>query len=289
VSSESKTTGPVKGPKKDSVSFTSEEQNVVLQIHAKFPEYFQFLETLELTGSVEESDELKHVRPFLMSNEVSSSTVSAKVNRKGGKGKKSSKKSRDVASTFSVVDRWSVGLNNYTPSNKPYAITQSVIATATLTSSTTLETFTSNLFRLSNIVNDASFQAIFDQYRITLIEFYLIPNTKNLNTSNDAGLLTSVVDYDDATNVSSVAQANLYPNAIITTGTIGHYLKFQPHTAVAAYAGAFTSFTNVASPWIDIASDAVQHFGIKTAWTATSVVMTYNIDTRYHLEFRNVR
>jgi len=268
----------------------------------RFPEYFEELNSVCVFQGEPEPLYLKSMRPFLLSNEVTSGGSSrsrigkmkatkgkGKQTKSGKSGKGKGKSASDYAATFSVVDRFNVGMNNYSPSNTPYKMTQSLEALNTLASSTTLETFTANLFRLSNLANDASFQAVFDQYRITEIEFYIIPNTKNLNTSNDAGLMTSVIDYDDATNLTSVALANCYPNAIVTPGTLGHYHRFVPHIAVAAYSGAFTSFTNVAPQWIDIASDSVQHFGVKTAWTATSVIMSYNIDVRYHFEFRNVR
>jgi len=269
---------------------TAEEQIVVCK---RFADYYADLDMMDLKLGELEPNEIKAKRPFLLENEITSSgqLTQRKNGKNKGKGKdsKSAVMSKDKASTFSIVSNWKVGVNNYTPSNQPYRMTQELEALATLTSSTTLETFTSNIFRLSNLTNDSSFQAIFDQYRIEAIEAWIIPNNKNLNTSNDCGLMTSVIDYDDNTNLTSVALANVYPNAVVTSGSEGHYHKFTPHVAVAAYSGAFTSFANETAPWIDIASDGVLHYGVKTAWTATSVVMTYNILFRYHLAFRNVR
>lgn len=56
--------------------------------------------------------------------------------------------------------------------------------------------------------------------------------------------------------------------------------------AVAVYSGAFTSFANAPSSWIDSGSPNVQHYGLKAAVTATAAVQTYNLQVRARVSFR---
>jgi len=104
----------------------------------------------------------------------------------------------------------------------------------------------------------------------------------------NAGLMTSVIDYDDALGV---AQAGLleYQNALSAPGTNGHYRVFVPHCAIAAYGGTFSQFSNVPAPWIDCASTGVLHYGFKSTCSVTSVALTWDLTWRIKVEFRNVR
>lgn len=177
-----------------------------------------------------------------------------------------------------------------TTNNQVYKFVQQV-SIGTNASSTTLNVFTGTFFTLSQIDQVAQLQAVFDQYRIDEIEFWIWPRAGNQNVgaSVDQGLLASVVDYDDASSLSSFASALDYSNVCVTSGRDGHYRRFKPHVAVAAYSGAFTSFANEESPWLDMASPGVQHYGVKTAWTPTDVVYGQSFQARFHLSCRNVR
>jgi len=109
------------------------------------------------------------------------------------------------------------------------------------------------------------------------------------SATTNPGILVTVVDNDDSNNLTSFAQAEDYENAIVGTGIQCQTRTQVPHAAVAAYSGAFSSFANVASPWIDCTSAGVVHYGIKTAWSTTDIVYTTDITNRYWFEFRNVR
>lgn len=134
-------------------------------------------------------------------------------------------------------------------------------------------------------------QAIFDQYMIEDCEVWVeAQNQTSTPVGQIGGKLYTVVDYDDLSNLTSVGQALSYSNCVATSFNQGHYRRWKPHVALAAYSGTFTSYANVKSIWIDIASPAVQHYGVKvyTDFTSTSTV-TFDIRVRLRIGVRNLR
>lgn len=152
------------------------------------------------------------------------------------------------------------------------------------------------VYQVANVVATSidqisSLTALFDQYRIARVEFWVTPRNSQGSTTASAnvGLFHSVIDFDDSTQLASVAAANDYTNVLIGTGLDGHYRTFVPHAAVAAYSGTFTSYANVEAPWIDAASTSVQHYGMKCAWTVCDAAYVMDLVVRVHSEWRNIR
>lgn len=173
-------------------------------------------------------------------------------------------------------------------SSAVFNVVQSTEITAAFTTSATLPTYFATSFTFSALDQVASFQSLFDQYRLMMVEITMLP--RGINAGNSQGLVTSVVDYDDAVALTTVAQALDYTNAL--TVPIGAPIKrtFVPHAANALYAaGVFASFGNVARPWIDAQSPAVIHYGLKLAATVSSAVIVYDSVTRYWFQLRNIR
>jgi len=167
---------------------------------------------------------------------------------------------------------------------------QQMISYGTLSTNTVTETQLSSYFGLSALNQAGTFTALFDQYRITKVEYWISPRTTAVTTASaNPGRLVSVVDYDDANALTSIAEAMEYQNALVSSGVDGHYRCFRPHAALAAYTGAFTGYQNTASPWIDAASPSVQHYGVKVIVSPTDAVYTYDITVRLTCEFRNAR
>lgn len=175
--------------------------------------------------------------------------------------------------------------------NQVYRLTSQYETTFVHTTSTTLETFSQVYVTLTNFSNASALGTLFDQYRIAEIEVWYIPQSKVETTTaaQQVGLMFTVVDYDDTTSLASVNAATEYDSCISSPGDSGHYRRFTPHIAVAAYSGAFTSYANETAPWIDVASNGVYHFGVKCAHSTTSVVYSYNTVVRAAIELRNVR
>jgi hypothetical protein len=173
--------------------------------------------------------------------------------------------------------------------NKPYTFVQT-LPIQSFNSSNALPTFTTTFVTLSVLDQVSSFTSIFDQYRIALLEVRYLPRL-NVNDvqGTTLGTFVSVVDLDDANTLTTVPQALDYSGAQVSEGFKEHKHTFVPHCAVAAYSGAFTSFINVAAPWVDCGSTAVQHYGTKTAWSTTTAAYSYDLVVRVMVEFRNVR
>lgn len=213
------------------------------------------------------------------------------ANRKG-KGKKSLKGDGD---TFSVTAEKIPHMSFRFPDNKPYSIVQTYESLAILTSSSA--TFVGNgvYFDLSAVNQSSSLTAVFDQYKIKMVEIWIIPRNPlsgTLSASEDRGLLYSVVDYDDANVLGSAGLYENYSNCVVSSAIIGHYRKFVPHAALAAYSGTFTSYTNEANMWIDSGSPAVQFYGVKIGVSQADIaadVVVYDAIIRLNVSFRNVR
>lgn len=159
-------------------------------------------------------------------------------------------------------------------------------------SSSSADTFTATAFTVSSLYAISALTTLFDQYRIKSVEWMCVPRQagySGASTTYVPGLFVSVLDFDDSTALTAVAAALNYQNAMVTNGQDGHYRKFVPHAAIAAYSGAFTSYVNVTAPWIDAASTGVDHYGVKTAWQQTDAVYTMDVVVRLTTEWRNSR
>jgi len=174
--------------------------------------------------------------------------------------------------------------------SKPFNTVLSYEASQALVSSTTNPTFGALYQTLSSFSGYGDYAAVFDQYRILLIEVRFLPaSTEQTAAATTAGLMTSVLDYDDSNTPATISSLLEYETEMTVGGTTSFTRRYVPHAAVAVYSGAFTSYGNVPSPWIDVGSTAVQHFGVKTGWTQTGSVYSYSIVVRAHVQFKNTR
>jgi len=153
-----------------------------------------------------------------------------------------------------------------------------------LVSSTTVPVYTSLAPTLGAMSGASPFLALFDQYKIEQIEFWMEPANPSLSATY--GEIASCVDLDDANTPTTLGQVADHPGAIVASGTCGRYHKWVPHLAVGAYSGTFSSFANVPATWIDSASTGVQHYGLKICIMPTSVVVTYNLYIRARVAWR---
>jgi len=270
--------------KTDFIEFKNPEQ-----ANFRFADYFSLLEVLETKRGAVETHESKQVRPFLLSNEVSLSKPTSKMKgNKKGKGKgKGKTKGGEISKVYTFSNPPPANMN-YVRANKPYNFSQQFSETTVFTSSATLATFSATSFNFNQLDNATAFQTLFDQYIIDEIEVWIEPLTTSTN-GGAGGYLYSVIDYDDGNVLSNVAAAADYTNVMVSASTEGHYRRFKPHIAVAAYSGAFTSFTNEPSQWIDMSSPSVQHYGVKTACSTTTAAIIFTLRARYHFRVRNVR
>jgi len=251
------------------------------------PRFCEFYSSVLVTShhqvfGVEESKEIKKIRPFLLASEVAGSSG-------GGRGRSNKAKKRDAevvkSFTFSNPIPKPMGFNS---SNQTYSFTQSQQSLAIITTSTTVPTNYATYFAFSALTESSSWATLFDQYRINYIELWIEPGA-SLAATNESGFSYSVIDYDDANALSVPNDYLEYTNCLTTPIMYSHYRKFCPHVAIATYNGAFTGYTNERSGWIDMNTLNVQHFGLKFGCTATGVVLSFQMQYRLHVEVRNVR
>jgi hypothetical protein len=229
----------------------------------------------------------------------SSSLAISRINIHSGKMRGASRKgkskmSKNDGKSFSLLSGLIPNMKFRFPDNKPFKYVQTYENLGALTQSATLFAATVTEAVLSNLPQYTSFTAIFDQYRFSLIEHWVLcrnPQIASGATVNQ-GLLYTVVDYDDASLTLNSGFFEEYTNCVVTPAYDGHYRTYVPHIATAAYSGSFTSYANETAPWLDCASPNIIHYGLKTGVSAADVAAdchVYDILTRVHVEFRNVR
>jgi hypothetical protein len=150
-------------------------------------------------------------------------------------------------------------------------------------------------FYLGQLDGSAALAAVFDQYRFLQVTLWFEPRANMVGTTGTVfptsiGHLTSALDYDDvaATTASVLRQKQ----TCLTTMAYEKQMRtLTPHIALAAYSGAFTSFANARSAWIDSASLNVQHYSVKFAITECQFASTilYDVFARYVIQFRQVQ
>lgn len=171
--------------------------------------------------------------------------------------------------------------------NKVYRMVKTFTLTP-IVSSTSVPVLTAYNFKFNSVEDYASLTAVFDLYRFAMIEVSFIPDANIASQGATTPLFHSCVDLDDSGTTSAVTIDN-YPGAVVTLAYKTQRHTFVPHCALAAYGGAFTSYANVAAPWIDVASPAVEHYGVKTAFGIASVAYAYEVRVRVLLELKAVR
>lgn len=155
------------------------------------------------------------------------------------------------------------------------------------TTSNVATVYYSNYFTLNGWSNYTEYTSLFDQYKIEEIECWIEPFETQSSVQALSGTLTSAVDIDDANTPTTIASVQDHQGAIVTNGVCGHYHRWKPHMAIAVYSGAFTSFANAPASWIDCASPGVQHYGVKTAITATTNAIPYSLIAKALISFRS--
>jgi hypothetical protein len=226
--------------------------------------------------------------------------MSPKTKQKSGMNRRATQNKSPKSSLLakSGTINWNVNaqqvprmINTTSLDNNPYVVRQTSTQGVVLTSSNTLPVFYAKFWSSADILQYSSYASVFDQYRIDMVEVWLVPyGAGTIPGYNNVGKIYSVVDYDDASNLITIASAQQYENCVTTRFTDGHYIKFRPHIAVAAYGGGFTKYLNRVSDWIDAGSQAVEHYGMKLACDTTSSNTDVKIDmtTRLTVSWRNV-
>jgi len=175
-------------------------------------------------------------------------------------------------------------------SNKPYKFVQEYALGTLVTTSNAATTYGSAYFTIGGLDQVSALASVFDQYKIDEIECWVQCQYGSSIPDGIDVLWATVIDYDDANNLTTYASALDYVNVVQTPINTFHYRRWRPHVAVATYSGTFTSYANVVAPWIDFTSQAVQHYGLKiAAQTTPGNAHPIVAWARLHISVRNVR
>lgn len=197
------------------------------------------------------------------------------------------KKLRDceiVSKTFNTVASRPVAMPAVR--NKVYYANLRLDAINVLLTSITVPSYGASSFALNDFVNRTEYTGLFDQYRIEEFEIWIEPIVSQSTVISNLGYVSTAIDLDDSTTPTAVSQVEGKQNAITTSALDGHYHRWKPHMAIAAYSGVFTSFASVPAGWIDSGSPSVQHYGVKFASSPTSVAIQFNAQLRARVAFR---
>jgi hypothetical protein len=177
--------------------------------------------------------------------------------------------------------------------NQVFTLMDSTLA-VTFNQQPTLFSAGSISIQYASMIQNSALSGVFDQYRLDEVEITFRPGitVANTNTGNLPQLYT-VVDYDDASTTGATT-AGFFLQYNNCTQSVGETVvrRFKPHVATAYYAtnATFTGFGNITSPWIDVASTLVPHYGVKFGCDGApgTAYQTYLISTRIKASFRNV-
>jgi hypothetical protein len=135
----------------------------------------------------------------------------------------------------------------------------------TYVASSTTAVFGAYNYTAAALDNASGFASVFDQYRIDRIQTTFRPMnvaTPLVNTASSgfiAPIIYTVIDYDDSTTPTTVAQLRDYQNC--SSHLYDPFtLDFKPHVAMNV-GGSLSG--NIVGPWIDWATPSIQHFGVK--------------------------
>jgi len=168
--------------------------------------------------------------------------------------------------------------------NRPYRFAQMVDYGTLVTTSAGGQTFGATSFKLNDLTQASSFQAIFDQYRIASVEIWV--NTTSTTGIPNPPAYVAVIDYDDAVVPSNITQLLQYTNCAEVPLTNGVYYHIIPHATATLNSGS--GVETLPHPWINSATPAVLHYGLKVGSYATSTTYQIQARARFHVEFRNV-
>lgn len=153
-----------------------------------------------------------------------------------------------------------------------------------------------DFFTLNSLPDFTDFTALYDQYQIKAVKYTLLPRISNAGPSGAVGNpsilgnIWSVLDYDDSNVPTSLNQLLQYQNLKRTQYHKIHSRFIKP-TVQLGVGSPLTSSAIKKRQWLDAASTAIPHLGIKL-WVDGSLgsyPLTFDLQVKMYLAFKNVR
>lgn len=162
-----------------------------------------------------------------------------------------------------------------------------------LSSSTTVPSYYSAAFYLSDLAEVTSFTTLFDQYRFDYVQVNLLPLNQPpqaFTATLGAPPLLIAIDYDDAVTPPSLATLYNFENMQALACGQSRRFKFTPHSTVYEYNGAISIPSgNVTKQWHDCSQTAIPHFGVKYAFQTYADITAFQVWYTYGISFKNIR
>lgn len=168
-----------------------------------------------------------------------------------------------------------------------------------VTATSTADIYGTQVFSISQVPNVAEFTTLYDQYKINLVKWQLIPrgNQSDVGTSTTTGQLMGVfsaLDYDDNSAPTSIQDIMEYQNARMTRSNQIHKRVLKPRARVnivgSGGAGVNGQIFGSRNPWIDCNAPTTPHFGIKYVLQQLPAgTQIYDMKIDFYMAFKNVR
>lgn len=168
-----------------------------------------------------------------------------------------------------------------------------------VSANSTSDVFGTQVFSLSQVPKFSEFTELYDQYKINLVKWYLIPrgNQSDVGTSTTTGQLMGVfsaLDYDDNTAPTSIQDIMEYQNSKMTRSYQMHKRVLKPRARVnvvgSGGAGVNGQIMGSKNPWIDCNAPTTPHFGVKYVLQQLPAgTQMYDMKIDFYLAFKNVR
>lgn len=155
-------------------------------------------------------------------------------------------------------------------------------------------------FKLQDLVNQSTYVAMFDQYKIKKVTM-TIDYLNNFSAVSGPGLMPKVYTYwdqDDSTVPSSLVQLTGkqgVKSTQLTGSRLSHRFSVKPSIVLSAQVengGGTSALIENKSRWLDCADPAIQHNSIKFVISdmylpgGTAVTQAIRFNFKYHMCFR---
>lgn len=180
---------------------------------------------------------------------------------------------------------WTKGLNTH----REIVVDQEFAVLQWHSTSSVANTYNSWYLVAGLFADFTNYALCFDEYTFDFCEVVIQPNITETvlgGTVYVPGTWVSAVDVDDAAVPTAYADVQTYESSTQSGGTQSHYHHWEPQFAVAAYSGAFTSYSS-SRGWVDCASPNVQFYGLKGAWSLSTAGVKYDLFIKCRLRFRS--
>lgn len=166
-------------------------------------------------------------------------------------------------------------------------ITPSILAT-----STSAESLYGFAFTLNALVNYTEFTSLYDSYQLKSVKISIIPAytiAQTGVTTNLGGYMIVVPDYDDATATAISGLLQYSTKKIFPLNTTVELVLPDLRTKVGASGATAGNMVSGRNNWFDVADDAQPFYGLKLAFTQTTIVQTYNFIADVRIALRGDR